>query len=362
MLKTYKNKSFYSTLIKRISINLLLLLTTISFVFFIGELLARFRIKAWPFESEAVILPHLTTKDKNLRWRFSSSKGLNSLGLRNAEIDKKEDHQFRILYLGDSMVWTGETSSKKLYTEVIENNLNKKMKSVNKQFEIINAGIPGYTTYQELEFLKVYGLDMQPNFVILGFVFNDVYYKYLHKPTQKKLLGREPEIQLHRFNTHSFPGFLFARSHLAHRVYYALEVMYKKIRKYPYFPFEDRTDFYLAWKEYGWNATKALIGEMNELLREKNIPIIVVIYPITNQVDEKYMMIDKDYALYPQKRIKQICKYYHIPFLDLQASIYKNGGTELYQDFLHMNNKGNDIIAEVVTQFLINNKSTWIGN
>ncbi len=50
------------------------------------------------------------------------------------------------------------------------------------EFEIVNAGIPGYTTYQELEFLKIYGLEMNPDMVILGFVFNDVYYKYLHKP------------------------------------------------------------------------------------------------------------------------------------------------------------------------------------
>src|SRR5215831_13184093 len=30
-------------------------------------------------------------------------------------------------------------------------------------FEVINAGIPGYTTYQELEFLKIYGLYMEPD-------------------------------------------------------------------------------------------------------------------------------------------------------------------------------------------------------
>lgn len=355
-----KNNSLNSSLIKQISINILLLLTTLFFMFFIGELLARFVIKAWPFEPDDVIIPHLTSKDKNLRWRFSTSKGLNSLGLKNAEVGTKEPHQFRILYLGDSMVWTGETSSKKLYTEVIENNLNK-MNLINEKVEIINAGIPGYTTYQELEFLKVYGLDMQPDLVILGFVFNDVYYKYLSKPTQKTLLGREPKIQLHRFKTDSLPQSLFSRSYLAHRVYYELEVINKKIRKLPYFPFEYRTDFYLAWKENGWNKTKALIGEMNDILKGKNIPLIVVIYPITDQVNKKYLNIDKDYVLYPQKRIKQICKLYQIPFLDLQATIYKNGGTVLYQDYLHMNNKGNDIIAHEVTEFLINTKLVWAG-
>jgi hypothetical protein len=44
---------------------------------------------------------------------------------------------------------------------------------------MINAGIPGYTTYQEFEFLKIYGLDMEPDVVVLGLVFNDGYDKYL---------------------------------------------------------------------------------------------------------------------------------------------------------------------------------------
>jgi hypothetical protein len=33
--------------------------------------------------------------------------------------------------------------------------------------EVINAGIPGYTTYQEFEFLKIYALDMEPDVVVL---------------------------------------------------------------------------------------------------------------------------------------------------------------------------------------------------
>jgi hypothetical protein len=46
---------------------------------------------------------------------------------------------------------------------------------------VINAGMPGYTTYQELEFLKLYGLEMEPDLVVLGFVFNDVVANELEK-------------------------------------------------------------------------------------------------------------------------------------------------------------------------------------
>lgn len=258
------------------------------------------------------------------------------------------------------MVWSGETSTGGLYTEVIEKNLEGGFEAIEKEINIINCGIPGYTTYQELEFLKIYDLDMQPDLVILAFAFNDVYYKYLHRPTEKKLLALEPKQQLHRFNTHSFPGVLFAKSYLAHRFFLKLEKSIKNIKGVPNLPFEHRLDQYLAWKDYGWNETNALIGEMQKLLNDRDIPMIIIIYPVIYQVDDNYLKIDKDYVLYPQKRIKNICVDYQIPFLDLTGPIYKRGGTDVFNDHLHLNNKGNDIVADEVTRFLNNNKRVWM--
>jgi lysophospholipase L1-like esterase len=345
-----------------LSKNFVLLFISLVCAFILGEVAARYIIKAWPFETPKIIIPYLKDKDVNLRWRYPAWKGLNSLGLKNREIGTKPGHRFRILYLGDSLVWSGETSSGELYTQIIERTLNKDFGRGKGDFEVINAGVPGFTTYQELEFLKEYGLDMQPDLVVLGFVFNDVYYKYLSKPEKGKLLGRDPDIQLHRFNTHSLVGRMFARSYLAHRLLYALDVLIKKIRGYKYFPFEYRTDFYLAWKDYGWDETRTLIGEMNDLLKEKNIPLFVVIYPISDQVDDKYLKIDRDYVLYPQKRIRDICNVYNIQFLDLTGPLYENGGTSLFKDYLHLNDRGNDIVAAEVTNYLINNLLIRIKN
>ena len=204
---------------------------------------------------------------------------MNSLGLRNKEIGKKGEDVFRILFLGDSLVFTGATSSGKLYTQVVEENLNNVLKT-GKRIEVINAGIPGYTTYQELEFLNVYGLDMEPDLVILGFVFNDVYYKYVHRPAQGDFLALDPEVRLHRFDVDSFPGKVFARSYLAHETVYALQIIKRKLGGYPYYPFERDDNTYLAWKSYGWAETKGLINTMNQQLLDRNIPLMMVIFPI----------------------------------------------------------------------------------
>jgi lysophospholipase L1-like esterase len=336
----------------KFSANSLLVLVSLTLAFLFLEIAARFIIKAWPFEPPPVILSHLAEKDRTLRWRFSPGKGINSLGLRNKDISSKDRNTYRILYLGDSLVWSGDTSTGKLYTEVIESNLNNLLDSSTK-VEVINAGIPGYTTYQELEFLKIYGLAMEPEMVILGFVFNDLFYKYLSKPTKKSILGREPKIQLHRFDVDKFPGKLFSRSYVAHRAFYALEILYKKISGKHHFPFEYRTDIYLAWKEFGWRNTKILLMEMKSLLEARNIEFCLVIYPVSDQTDLGYLEIDRDYVLYPQKMIKSICQDFQINFLYLTKHLEGEGGRSFFKDYFHMNKQGNDIVAREVTKLLI---------
>jgi lysophospholipase L1-like esterase len=326
---------------------------SICFMLLLGELLIRYLIPAWPFATAYYAPDYLTARDKPLRWRFSASDGRNSLGLRNREVGLKQTGTSRILFLGDSLIWSGETSSGELYTEVLERRLNARSLKNPNSFEVINAGIPGYTTYQEFEFLKIYGLDMEPDLVILGFVFNDVYYKYLHRPTSQQLLGREPAAHLFHFNPDAFPGLLFARSHLAHQVVNTGEVIWKRILGRPVFPFERRGDFYLAWKDYGWGHARALIGKMRTLLREKGVSLVVLVFPVSDQVNERYRKLDEAYVLYPQRKIREICDDYGIPMLDLTEVFYREGGITLFRDYLHLNAKGNDVVANELEKYLM---------
>ena len=200
--------------------NAFLLFFSLFVALIIGEFMARYFHHAWPFDVEMVTYSHLTPKDAPLRWRFTPNEDRNSLGLRNREVFKKADGQYRILFLGDSLIWSGDTNSGDLYTQVIERNLRRELGKQGGEIEVINAGIPGYTTYQELEFLKLYGVPMEPDFLVLGFVFNDVYYKYLHRPVAGNMIAGEPSVNLNKFDKRSFPGFLFKDSYLAHDVVY----------------------------------------------------------------------------------------------------------------------------------------------
>ena len=323
---------------------------SVCFMLLSGELIIRYLIPAWPFEPSLYVPDYLTARDMPLRWRFSSSDGRNSLGLRNREIGPKKAGTSRVLFLGDSLIWSGETSSGKLYTEVLERRLNARSPNRPPSFEVINAGIPGYTTYQEFEFLKIYGLDMEPDLVVLGFVFNDVYYKYYHKPTRQKFLARDPTAHLYHFDSDTFPGVVFSRSHLAHQIVSVSEIVWKKVVGRPVFPFERRGDFYLAWKPYGWERVRQVIGEMHSLLQVRGVSLVVLVFLIGDQVNEQYRMIDETYVLYPQSRIRDICDDYGIPILDLTENLSKNGAPKLSKDYLHLNGEGNSVVADCTRQ------------
>ncbi len=338
---------------------LLLAMASLAFALVLGEGILRLYHAAWPFETQRRNLPYLTSKDTTLRWRYSPRDGRNSLGLRNREIRPKGDRVFRILVLGDSLVWSGETSSGKLYTEVIEEALNR-TSLAGKSIEVVNAGIPGYTTYQELEFLKLYGLDMEPDLVVLGFVLNDVYFPYLHRPTVKAMLAREPEARLHRLDPARVAGKLLAKCYFAHEMAGAWDRVRCLLGLAPFFTFEHRDDLYLAWKSYGWNSTDSLLGEMAGLLSTRHIPLLLVIFPVRDQVEEEVLAKDRAFVLYPQERIKEICRRHAIGYFDLTGPLQRGGG-RLFSDYLHLQREGNDVVGAELANYLARSMETAVG-
>jgi lysophospholipase L1-like esterase len=306
----------------------------------LAEVALRHHLGAWPFDAPIVLAPHLTPQDATLRWRFSPSPTRNSLGLRNREVGPKAPGVVRVLVLGDSLVWSAETTTGALYTEIAERTLNARPRAA--LVEVVNAGVPGYTTYQELQFLRLYGLAMEPDLVVLGFVFNDVYDPYLHRPTAARLLDREPAILLHRFNTRAWPGWLFARSYLAHHTVFNARLAYEKLEGQRRFLFDRRDDFYLAWTPHGWEAAAARLREMQALLAGRRFAIMI--FPVIEQVDA-LNDADRDYVLYPQKRLNAICHALAVRCLDLTETLRAEGGQRLFRDYVHLNSAGNDLVA-----------------
>jgi lysophospholipase L1-like esterase len=90
----------------------------------------------------------------------------NALGLRGPELARERDGRARVLVLGDSFAYgvgvaDGETFSARLAAR-------------DPGLELLNAGVNGYGTGQELLLLRELGPGLAPDLVLLAFFWNDV--------------------------------------------------------------------------------------------------------------------------------------------------------------------------------------------
>lgn len=93
----------------------------------------------------------------------------NSLGLRSKELRPLEGH-FRILALGDSRTFGDAAGNEHTWPAQLEQQLNTLVPG---NFEVINAGVGGYSAYQGMRYLEKYVHDLKPQLVIACFGTNE---------------------------------------------------------------------------------------------------------------------------------------------------------------------------------------------
>ncbi|MEE8468334.1 MAG: GDSL-type esterase/lipase family protein [Planctomycetota bacterium] len=96
----------------------------------------------------------------------------NSLGLRGEELqDPRPVGGVRILCVGDSCTFGTGVGQHDTYPAVLETNLRRELS--NQGVEILNAGVPGYTSYQCLRYLESEGFDLAPDVIVFCTNFNE---------------------------------------------------------------------------------------------------------------------------------------------------------------------------------------------
>lgn len=96
----------------------------------------------------------------------------NSLGLRSADVaDPKPADVLRILALGDSVTFGWGLRGEDTYPSQLASLLATLRP--NQRFEVINAGVSGYGTWQQALWLEQSGPDLQPDVVVVQAHLND---------------------------------------------------------------------------------------------------------------------------------------------------------------------------------------------
>lgn len=272
---------------------------------------------------------------------------INSRGLRTDEFaTPKPAGTYRILNVGDSVAFGWEVSQEDTYGKQLEQLLNAQSDQTATgdqptRFEVINAGVPGWTVESARNFLLQEGLDYEPDMVILDLtVVNDIYGQ------GPAVAEGQPLVSWLRDHTYFWPFLTTqARFLLARQVGpEAIPVLNPPRDAAAYYPLEDDSPV--------WDEIWSLIAEMAQASHERGIEFAVLAFPSAFQLNSAA------HPDVPQRVLEQRATADSIDFLDLlpvYRQVCEDAGPEacegyenlLFADvWMHPNPLGHRLAAE----------------
>jgi hypothetical protein len=156
--------------------NLALLIGSLFFVLVVFEVLVRvfspqvFEIHPRGMYSEDEDVGYALTpgfEGRLEREEFSVGVSVNEHGLRGGPVGPRQDGVSRVLVLGDSFAFGYGVGDDETFAAYLEACLNRTGPGA---FEVMNAGVPGYGTVDQLNFLRSRAEALAPDFVVLQFL------------------------------------------------------------------------------------------------------------------------------------------------------------------------------------------------
>ena len=181
----------------------------------------------------------------------------NERGLRDRPILPKAEGEYRILALGDSVTFGWGVAQDQIFPVRLEQLLQNRLQ---RPVRVINSGVGGYNTVQEVTYFKQEGITFQPDLVMLTYVQNDIEEnKGPFDPwTEGSLRGKSlPDMVI------TILGKLWFYRLVHHTYHYALSEQLKGQSSNP-----------LQGRE-GWNHSMSALGELVTMCENHKIPLIV---------------------------------------------------------------------------------------
>jgi lysophospholipase L1-like esterase len=264
---------------------------------------------------------------------------INSRGLRERELPlARPAGTRRILCLGDSVTFGHWVEAQQAFPRQLEQALAGRTGT---PVQVINAGVPGYSSFQELKWLEEKGWEYQPDLIVVSFVLNDVVERYLTMAAYggaHTILGVDTTVTLqplsrllrrtafHRFVTSMMQG------QARRREIYSVRRLF--------------ADPLPAEIEEAWQLTEGELSALAAVARARQVPLVLVAFPFRFQVQENLPPL-------PQQRLARWASAEEIPYVDLTGAFVALGPEAGFLDHDHPTPAGHRAAALEVAAALM---------
>jgi lysophospholipase L1-like esterase len=264
---------------------------------------------------------------------------INSAGFRDHEYEpEKPEDTYRILALGDSTTaGNGIRDVGKTFTKILERELNASGRS-HRNFQVLNMGVGGYQTMQEVETLRTKGLAYDPDLVIVTVCENDL---VLHADgrvyNRLKQIAQDPE----KDAGPTWLGTLLKTSRLAFIIYYRLMTR---------LDIEEEDHWYADQVLHGRSALEAGLDLLAQLQRTHGFAVRVLVLPTFRVPFDEYDQVGY------HERVQEASKgLTGVPVVDLLEGFASldDDHESLSDDGLHMSARGHQVMAELLLPVIL---------
>ncbi len=390
--------SKYIKLINWKKINPFLLLT------FAWIIIPLFLVEILMIVLEPYLFKGLYRYDPDLGFRVQPYiNGNNQFGFNDRDYPlQKDQNKFRLLVVSDSFNWAGGKEGN--YTALLEKKFEHYY--AQNQVDVINVGYPGTHTGEQLAMLKKYGLQYNPDLVVLGFfagndfrdanperkriIVNGIYididkkdeliifgYPIIGKSRLLMFLQQKYKIyqELQKAKQDSaqfFSNSLLASLNLASAPIIEREKSPGILSNKAFLQVEKSRlkfckikDLLEGKRDDNINYIFQSISEMQKLLKSRNIKLIVAIYPDEYQVNDELLneifteyddLKRESYNVTCQQEIlRKYLEANEIPYIDMLDRFRAEQNT--YPLYLlrepHWNSAGNKLAADILFDYLV---------
>jgi lysophospholipase L1-like esterase len=292
---------------------------------------------------ERRVNPHFDWGTRGEFWRFrpgarwKTSEGdhpvsINAYGLRDREVGPPRPGGFRILVLGDSVTFGHGVAIDDAFVRKLEARLEERGRAI----EVLNAGIPGWSTRQQRIFYEDHSAGMAPDLVLVGFVLND--FTEIHRG----LIRVDPEREMALFRT--LAGLARRSAAVA-----ALKRAYETVRNPEQREIREIRD--LATQADSPEVQRAIeltleeLRDLAALARARGDAFALVVFPFRFQ----FAAEDLDA---PQRVLREFAREEKIPFLDTLPILRQYPVEDVLLDHDHLTALGHTVVAEALVDWL----------